>query len=167
MSHGTFCFMSFRGYGWYLAATAGLLNTSYFIHNAVAWLKIRPFFRGQQPVFSARYTAWAPRIYLCTLVLSVPALIFNIFNIFRYFNNISRLFAVVRPYEPLLRDPWWVFSCVTLFQVIQKSYSLGIWTLCKKSPRFGIMLVAMFLAIVCTIVDILATVIPGLSVTGG
>jgi len=167
MSHGTFCFMSFNGYGWYLASTAALLNISYFIHNLVAWLKIRPFFRGQQPVFSVGYTAWAPRIYLFTLALSAPALVFNIYNVFRYFNNFSRLFAKVRPYEPLFRDPWWVFSCVTLFQVIQKSYSLGIWTLCRKSPRFGFMLVGMFLALAFTLVDILATAIDGLSVTGG
>ena len=167
MSHGTFCFMSFKGYGWYLSSTATLLYSSYFIHNVVAWLKIRPFFRGLQPVFSATYTTWVPRIYLSTLALSVPALIFDIYNNFRYFNNISRLFARVRPYEPFFRDPWWIFSCITLLQVIKKSYSMGIWSLCKKSPRFGIMLSAMFLAVAFTIVDVLATTVDGLSVVGG
>lgn len=167
MSHGTFCFMSFNGYGYYLASTAALLNCSYFVHNVVAWLKIRPFFYGTQTPFSSTFSYWVPRIYLTTLALSAPVLIFNIFNIFRFFNNYSRLFATVRPYEPFFRDPWWVFSCMTLLQVIRKSYGLNIWKLCKKSPRFGFMLLAMFLALVFTTMDILASAIRGLSVVGG
>lgn len=159
--------MSFDGYGYYLAATAALLNSSYFIHNVVAWLKIRPFFRGSHRTFSSSYSRWIPRIYLATLALSAPALVFNIFNVFRFFNNTSRLFAKVRPYEPLFRDPWWIFSCATLMQVIRKSYGLNVWRLCKKSPRFGVMLVAMFLAVAFTILDILASTVGGLSVIDG
>ena len=40
----TFRFMSFGGYGWYLASTAALLYCSWFVHNIVAWIKIKPFF---------------------------------------------------------------------------------------------------------------------------
>lgn len=167
MSHGTFCFMSFDGYGWYLSATAALLYCSYFTHNVVAWLKIRPFFTGPQPYFSPPYSVWVPRLYLATLALTIPALIFEIFNNFRFFNNLSRLYATVRPYEPFMRDPWWLFSCATLLHVIRRSYSLRIVKLVRKSPRFGIMLAAIFLAVCFTIVDILSTIVRPLSLTAG
>jgi hypothetical protein len=77
------------------------------------------------------------------------------------------LYETVRPYEPLMRDPWWIFSCLTLFHVIRKSYSLKFFILIRRSPRFGIMLVAILLAIIFTIVDILSSIIPGLSGTDG
>lgn len=167
MAHGTFCFMSFNGYGYYLSVTAALLYCSYFTHNVVAWLKIKPFFTGQQPFFGPKYSKWVCRVYLITLGMTIPVLIFEIYNNFRFFNNFSRLYATVRPYEPLMRDPWWIFSCFTLFHVIKKSYSLKLLGLIQRSPRFGIMLVAIFLAICFTIVDILSTVIRDLSVTDG
>lgn len=167
MSHGTFCFMSFHGYGYYLSSTAALLYCSYFTHNIVAWLKIRPFFRGPQSFFSPPYSTWIARIYLTTLALTIPVYIFEIFNNFRFFNNLSRLYAKVRPYEPLFRDPWWLFSCATLLHVIKRSYGLKIVGLCKKSPRFAIMLVAIFLAVVFTLVDILSTIVGGLGVVDG
>jgi hypothetical protein len=167
MSHGTFCFMSFDGYGYYLSSTAALLYCSYFTHNYVAWLKIKPFFTGAQPFFGPRYSTWVLCVYLTTLVMTVPALIFEIYNNYRFFNNFSRLYATVRPYEPLMRDPWWIFSCFTLFHVIKKSYSLKLLNLVQRSPRFGIMLVAIVLAICLTIVDILSTIISDISITDG
>jgi len=99
--------------------------------------------------------------------MTIPVLIFEIFNNFRFFNNYSRLYQTVRPYEPLMRDPWWIFSCMTLFHVIRKSYSLKFFMLIRRSPRFGIMLIAILLAIIFTIVDILSSIIPGLSGTDG
>jgi hypothetical protein len=167
MSHGTFCFMSFYGYGYYLSATAALLYCSYFTHNIVAWLKIKPFFTGAQPFFGPQYSTWVCWVYLLTLAMTAPVLIFEISNNFRFFNNFSRIYANVRPYEPLMRDPWWIFSCFTLFHVIKKSYSLKLLKLIQCSPRFGIMLLAIFLAICFTIVDILSTVISDLSITDG
>ena len=167
MSHGTFCFMSFTGYGYYLSSTAALLYCSYFTHNVVAWLKIKPFFTGAQPFFGLQYSTWVRRIYLATLAMTVPALIFEIYNNFRFFNNFSRLYAQVRPYEPLMRDPWWIFSCFTLFHVIKRSYSLKLFKLVQRSPRFGIMLLAIMLAVSFTIVDILSTKISDLSITDG
>lgn len=167
MSHGTFCFMSFKGYGYYLSSTAALLYSSYFTHNVVAWMKIQPFFSGPQPFFSPTYSRWVRWIYLATLAMTTPPLIFEIYNNFRFFNNFSRLYATVRPYEPLFRDPWWLFSCATLFHVIGKSYNLNILELIRKSPRFAIMLVAIFLAIAFTVVDILSTILKPLSITDG
>jgi hypothetical protein len=159
--------MSFNGYGYYLSSTAALLYCSYFTHNVVAWMKIKPFFTGDHPSFSPRYCKWVCWIFLTTLAMTIPALIFEIFNNFRFFNNYSTLYQTVRPYEPLMRDPWWIFSCLTLFHVIRKGYSLKFFKLIGRSPRFGIMLVAIFLAIVFTIVDILSSIIPGLSGTDG
>jgi len=167
MSHGTFCFMSFNGYGFYLSSTAALLYCSYFTHNAVAWMKIKPFFTEDHPSFSPRYCKAVQWVFLTTLAMTIPALIFEIFNNFRFFNNYSTLYQKVRPYEALMRDPWWLFSCLTLFHVIRKSYSLNFFKLIWRSPRFGIMLLAIFLAIIFTITDILSSIISGLSGTDG
>jgi len=167
MSHGTFCFMSFDGYGWYLSSTAALLYCSYFTHNVVAWLKIKPFFHGPQASFKPKVCRWVTIIYLTTLAMTAPVMIFQIYNNFRYFNNISRLYEVTRPYEPLYRDPWWIFSVLTLFHIIRKCYSINVFRLVRKSPRFGILLAAIFLAIAFTVVDIISSIVPGLSVTDG
>ena len=65
MSHGTFCFMSFKGYGWYLSSTATLLYISYVLHNVVAWMKIRPFFLDPKGVVCKVSTGmWVARVYL-------------------------------------------------------------------------------------------------------
>jgi hypothetical protein len=130
-------------------------------------MKIKPFFAGDHPSFGPRYCKWVRWIFLTTLAMTIPALIFEIFNNFRFFNNYSTLYQAVRPYEPLMRDPWWIFSCLTLFHVIRKGYSLKFFKLIQRSPRFGIMLVAIFLAITFTIVDILSSIISGLSGTDG
>lgn len=167
MSHGTFCFMSFKGYGWYLSSTAALLYCSYFTHNVVAWWKIRPFFTGDQASFGITLSRWVTRIYLGTLALTIPPLIFQIYNNFRFFNNISQMYEQVRPYESLMRDPWWIFSNLTFFHVIRKVYSLNAFRLVRKSPRFGILLVSMLCAITFTIMDILASTVKGLSLTDG
>jgi hypothetical protein len=167
MSHGTFCFMSFHHYGYYLSSTAALLYCSYFTHNVVAWMKIRPFFTGPQPSFAAKYSKWVRWIFLSTLAMTIPVLIFEIYNNFRFFNNKSELYKTVRPYEPLMRDPWWLFSCSTFFHVIRKSYGVKFFQLIRRSPRFGIMLAAIMFAIAFTIVDILSSIVPGLNTTDG
>jgi hypothetical protein len=159
--------MSFRGYGWYLSSTAALLYCSVFTHNVVAWLKIRPFFVGRHTFFRPEVCNWVKWIYLITLAMTAPVLIFQIFNNFRFFNNISTLYQRVRPYEPLMRDPWWVFSCLTLFHMIRKCYSLNVWRVIANSSRLAILLTAIILALVFTILDVLASFIPSLSVTDG
>ena len=149
--------MAFHRYGFYLSSTAALLYCSYFTHNVVVWLKIRTFFVGPLPSFSLYMCKWTSRIFLTMLAMTVPVIAFEIFNNFRFFNNYSRLYETVRPYEPLMRDPWWVFSCLTLFYVIK----------IRLSPRFGILLLSIVLALIFTLMDILASIIPALSVTDG
>lgn len=92
MSHGTFCFMSFDGYGWYLSATAALMYSSWQVHNVVAWIKIKPFLSPMASMF-----------YIGTVILATPLILLQIVNNFRFFNNISELYLKFRPYEPLFR----------------------------------------------------------------
>lgn len=92
MSHGTFCFMSFDGYGWYLSSTAALLYLSWIVHNLVAWLKIKPFL-----------TKTESRIFIGTMSLTVAPITLQIVNNFLFFNNIDDLYVKVRPYEVLMR----------------------------------------------------------------
>ncbi|KAK5326663.1 hypothetical protein LTR93_003526 [Exophiala xenobiotica] len=158
LSHGTFCFMSFNGYGWYLSSTAALLYCSWIVHNVVAWMKIRPFFIDSRSMFKPSTGKWVRRIYLGTLVCSVPPIILQIYDNFRFFNNISDFYTTVRPYEPLMRDPWWCFSCFTLFHVIRKCYGTGVFELIKRSPRFGILICAICLAMIFTAFDIVASI---------
>ena len=143
----------------YLSSTAALLYCSYFLHNVIAWLKIKPFFTDTRSMFRPRTGMLVSRIYLGTLALTVPPLILQIFNNFRYFNNINDLYVSLRPYEPLMRDPWWVFTCVTLFHVIRKCYGTGTLELIGRSPRFGILLAAIILAMIFTIMDITASIV--------
>ena len=159
--------MSFHGYGWYLSSTAALLYCSYFTHNVIAWMKIAPFFTEPQASFKPTTCKTVRWIYLPSLALTAPVIIFQIFNNFRFFNNISKLYKRVRPYEPLMRDPWWLFSSFTLFYIISKCYNMRVFRMVRKSPRFGILLAAIILAIIFTIMDILASIIRVLSETDG
>ena len=56
-----------------------------------------------------------------------------------------------------------MFSCLTLFHVISKSYGTSVFVIIRRSPRLGILLGAIFLAIIFTLMDILAVSIPRLS----
>lgn len=150
--------MAFRGYGWYLSSTATLLYCSWIVHNVVAWMKVRPFFCDTTSIVKPETGKWVRRIYLGTLALTVPFIFWQIANNFRFFNNIDDFYVRVRPYEPLLRDPWWVFSCLTLFYVINTVYGTGVFELIKRSPRFGILLAAISLALIFTAVDIAASI---------
>jgi hypothetical protein len=159
--------MNFSGYGWYLSSTAALLYCSWVIHNIVAWIKIRPFFIGQGCFFPSKVGPKVQIAYLVTLALTIPPIILQIFDNFRYFNNINPLYRSVRPYEPLFRDPWWVFTNIVLLHVIRKTYGTSVFRLIRQSPRLGILLAAVCLAIIFTIIDILASILPGLSTVDG
>ncbi|KIW71510.1 hypothetical protein PV04_03667 [Phialophora macrospora] len=158
LSHGTFCFFGFKGYGWYLSSTAMFLYLSWIIHNIVAWMKIKPFFMDSRSMFKPETGKWVRRIYLGSLALTVPFICWQIANNYRFFNNINDLYVRVRPYEPLMRDPWWVFTCLTLFHVINSVYGTGVFELIKRSPRFAILLIAICLALIFTAVDIAASI---------
>ena len=95
--------MSFDGYGWYLSSTASLLYISYWIHNWVAWLKIRPFFKGSGAICSPKTCKIIARVYLTTLLLSAVPLSVQIVNNFMFFNNINDRYLAFRPYETLMR----------------------------------------------------------------
>jgi hypothetical protein len=159
--------MDFHGYGWYLSSTASLLYCSWVVHNTVAWIKIRHFFIGQGSFFPSRLGPKVQITYLLTLALTIPPIILQIFDNFRYFNNINPLYRRVRPYEPLFRDPWWVFTNIVLLHVIRKTYGTSVFQLIGQSPRLGILLAAVCLAIIFTIIDILASILPGLSTVDG
>ena len=159
--------MNFHGYGWYLSSTAALLYCSWVVHNTVAWIKIRPFFIGQGSFFPPIVGPKVQIAYLVTLALTVPPIILQIFDNFRYFNNINPLYRKVRPYEPLFRDPWWIFTNIVLLHVIRKTYGTSVFHLIGQSPRLGILLAAVCLAIIFTIMDILASILTGLSPVDG
>jgi len=95
--------MAFKGYGWYLSSTATLLYCSWIVHNVVAWMKIRPFFTDSKSMFKPSTGKWVRRIYLGTLVCTIPPIVLQIYDNFRFFNNISDFYVKVRPYEPLMR----------------------------------------------------------------
>ena len=103
MMHGTFCFMAFKGYDWYLSSTAALLYISSWIHNVVAWLKIRPFFLEPNHIFNLRTGKIVAKVYLSTLVLSLVPISVQIVNNFEFFNNINTRYAEFRPFETLMR----------------------------------------------------------------
>lgn len=121
MSHAEFCFLSFRGNGWYLSFTAALLYYSYFTHNVVAWMKFSPFFTGSQASFRPTVCKCVRWVYLSTLAMSAPVIIFEIVNNFLFFNTHSRYYERVRLYKPMMRDFWWIFSCLTFFFMSSKS----------------------------------------------
>ena len=56
------------------------------------------------------------------------------------------------------RDPWWVFTCVTLFHIIRKCYGATVLELIKRSPRFGLLLASIILAMVFTILDLVGSI---------
>jgi hypothetical protein len=119
------------------------LNTSWLIHNVVAWIKIRPF-------ISKRVSY----LYIGTVCLSVPYWIVEIYANFTYFNNINNLFHYTRPYEAIFRDPWWIFTTCSLFYNIIRRYEFGLLELIRVSPRFGVLLGSMLLSVAFIIVDI-------------
>ncbi|KAJ6095678.1 hypothetical protein N7486_006424 [Penicillium sp. IBT 16267x] len=132
-------------YGWYLSVTAIGLNISWALHNVIAWMKNRPFLSRQ-----------VSRIYIITVILCWPYWVLEIYANFTYFNNINTIFVHTRPLEPIFRDPWWVFTTVSLFWTIKREYGFGIWELVLIIPRFGVMLVSMCLSIAFIVVDTLS-----------
>lgn len=128
---------------WWLSVAAIFLNASWSLHNAIAWMKIRPFL--SRPV---------SLIYIGTVILAQPYWVLEIYANFAFFHGINNLFKKTRPWEALCRDPWWIFTTVYLFWVIKTQYEITLKEIIRISPRFGIMLGAMVLSIVFIICDI-------------
>ncbi|KAI4954919.1 hypothetical protein J4E86_006229 [Alternaria arbusti] len=144
--HGTFIFVDDPKYGWYLSATATLLFISYFLHNVVSWLKIRPFL-----------PLWGSRFFIISLICVQPFWIAEAWSNFAYFNQLangSNINPRMRPFEALLRDPWWIFTTWKLIHAIKKTYAFSLWTLVGINRRFGVMLACMLLSIVFLLTDV-------------
>lgn len=110
ITHGTFCFMSFEGAGWYLSSTAALLYSSYFLHNIIAWIKIRPFILDPRVLFGPKTAKIVTWVYLTTLAMTIPPMILHMVDNFLFFNNISDLYRKIRPAESLFKSvhfPCW------------------------------------------------------------
>lgn len=90
--HGTFCFMSFAGYGWYLSSTATLLYASLYLHDIIAWIKTKPFL-----------TPRSSRIYIFSFLIVTPYWIVETYANFAFFNNYNEIFLKTRPFEALFR----------------------------------------------------------------
>ncbi|KAI6793089.1 hypothetical protein KC360_g6219 [Hortaea werneckii] len=145
MFHGTFIFTKPGVYNWYLSATAIFLNISWSLHNYIAWIKNKPLL-----------PRWGSIFYITTLSLVQPYWVLEIVANFLYFSDTSDLFKHTRPYEALFRDPWWLFTIANLIYNIKSKYEFGLIELIRVSPRFGVLLGAMFLSIAFIIIDILA-----------
>ena len=92
MFHGTFCFMSFDGYGYYVSSTAVCLYSSWYLHNIISWMKIRPFLKREYSY-----------IYIITFLCTTPYWILETYGNFTFNNNIGREFLKTRPFEALCR----------------------------------------------------------------
>lgn len=146
--HGTFIFVDDPIYGWYLSATATLLFISYFIHNVVSWLKIRPFL----PV-------WGSRFFIISLLAVQPFWVAEAWSNFSYFNSLgSDANTRMRPWEALLRDPWWIFTTWKLISAIKKTYGFKLWALIRINSRFGIMLLCMIISIIFLLTDVVVSI---------
>jgi len=145
MLHGTFIFTSPPVYNWYLSATAILLNISWSLHNVIAWIKNKPFL-----------PRWGSILYISTVVIAQPYWVVEIVANFLYFSDKSSLFMKTRPYEALFRDPWWIFTVLSLFYNIKSRYEFSYTELIRVSPRFGVLLFAMIMSICFIILDILS-----------
>ncbi|KNG44804.1 hypothetical protein DDE82_001493 [Stemphylium lycopersici] len=144
--HGTFIFVDDPHYGWYLSATASLLFISYFLHNVVSWLKIRPFL-----------PLWGSRLFIISLLCVQPFWVAESWSNFAYFNQLengSKVNIRTRPWEALVRDPWWIFTTWKLIHAIKKTYTFSLWTLICINRRFGVMLACMFLSIAFLLTDV-------------
>ncbi|KAF2264671.1 hypothetical protein CC78DRAFT_463189 [Lojkania enalia] len=142
--HGTFIFAQDPAYGWYLSTTATLLFISYQIHNIVSWLKIRPFL-----------PKWGSRFFICSLLAVQPFWVAEAWSNFEYFNNLgSDANERMRPWEALVRDPWWIFTTWKLIDAIKKTYSFKLWALVRINSRFAVMLACMFFSIAFLLTDV-------------
>ncbi|KAK7748652.1 hypothetical protein SLS53_000673 [Cytospora paraplurivora] len=140
-------FWSSPTYGWWLSAAATCLHLSNGLHSVIAWLKIKPF-------LSKRVS----RIFIGTVVLAQPYWIVEVYATFSFFNNLHNreLFVKTRPIETIFRDPWWVAASIKLLWTLKRTYDITLRQVVTISPRFAVMLVAMALAIVFSLLDILS-----------
>lgn len=143
--HGFWILLDPPVYAWWLSISAIPLNISWILHNVIAWIKIKPFL-GK----------WSSIIFITTVCLTIPYWIIEIYANFAYFHNINNMFLSTRPFEALCRDPWWIFTTISLIYNIKVRYELRLLEVIRISPRFAVMLGAMFVSICFIIVDVCA-----------
>lgn len=132
-------------YAWWLSVAAIPLNISWWLHNVIAWMKLRPFL-----------SRTVSRIFIGSVILVIPYWITEIYANFAYFHNINDLFLKTRPWEALCRDPWWIAAAIFLIYNIKTKYDLTLVQIVRISPRFAVMLIAMALSIIFIILDVLS-----------
>ncbi|KAL2813037.1 hypothetical protein BDW59DRAFT_178355 [Aspergillus cavernicola] len=148
LPHGTFIFAPEPAYGWYLSATAIGLIISWSLHNVIAWLKNKAFMNRPVSVF-----------YIGTIILVQPYWVLEIYANFAYFNEINpAIYEKIRPWEALLRDPWWIYTTCNIFWVIKTHYNFKITELVRECPRFGLVLGSICLSIIFLVLDILSAI---------
>lgn len=108
-------------------------------------MKVRPFLNKT-----------ASRLFIGTIILVQPYWVVEIYANFTYFHNVNDLFLRTRPWEALCRDPWWILSALILIYNIKTKYDLTSTQIVRISPRFAVMMGAMFLSIIFIILDVLA-----------
>lgn len=111
----------------------------------ISWMKLRPFLNKT-----------VSRIFLGTVILTIPYWIVEITANFLYFHNVNDMFLKTRPWEALCRDPWWIAAALFLVYNIKTKYDLTLAQICSISPRFAVMLVAMTLSIIFIVLDVLS-----------
>ncbi|KAJ3549630.1 hypothetical protein NM208_g405 [Fusarium decemcellulare] len=150
-----FIFFDPPAWGWYLSSTAILLIASWTLHNVISWIKSKPFLKT-----TGRH------VYIYTLCAAQLYWVVELYGNFAYFNGgHGRLFNMTRPFEPLFRDPWWIFTIANLLWNIKFRYTLTMRQIMRISPRFAILLLSMSLSVVFIVLEILA-VTPALSIGG-
>lgn len=108
-------------------------------------MKVRPFL-----------SKTASRLFIGTVILVQPYWIVEIYANFTYFHNVNDIFLRTRPWEALCRDPWWILAALILMYNIKTRYELTIVQIVRISPRFAVMLGAMFLSICFIVLDVLS-----------
>ena len=108
-------------------------------------MKLRPFL-----------SKTASRLFIGTVILVQPYWVVEIYANFTYFHNVNDVFLRTRPWEALCRDPWWILAAVILIYNIKTRYDLSIIQIIRISPRFAVMLGAMFLSICFIVLDVLS-----------
>ncbi|CAG9939494.1 unnamed protein product [Clonostachys rosea f. rosea IK726] len=145
--NGIFIFFDDPAYGWILSSTAALLYISYNLHNVISWFKIKPFL-----------PRWGGLLFIISLMLVQPYWVLETVANFQYFNLLgNNMFTKSRYVEPIARDPWWIFTTVKLVMVINKNYGYTLVALIRTSPRFGVLLLCMFMSIIFLATDVAVT----------
>ncbi|EXJ55300.1 hypothetical protein A1O7_08227 [Cladophialophora yegresii CBS 114405] len=132
-------------YAWWLSVAAIPLNISWWLHNVIAWMKLRPFLNKV-----------GSRLFIGTIILVIPYWIVEIYANFTYFHNVNKVFLKTRPWEALCRDPWWILAACLLIYNIKTKYDLSLTQIVRISPRFAVMLGAMVLSICFIVLDVLS-----------